>query len=165
MNNEYTNISKTLSRIPSGLFIVAMNSNEGPFAFLASFVQQVSLNPPRLVIGVANSRVKFGNISDGKLITLHILEQEHIKVVKDFSKNRNENFDPLKNYSFIDNYSDTIEIKELPLRIISEVNKVVDIEADHKIIVCNVLRANFKEKIDHTKPSPWVNIRNSGLKY
>ncbi len=54
---ERTQLSQALARITSGAFILTLRDGEaGPRAVVLSFVQQVSLAPPRIVVSIHKER-------------------------------------------------------------------------------------------------------------
>jgi flavin reductase (DIM6/NTAB) family NADH-FMN oxidoreductase RutF len=68
-------LALALGRVPSGLYIVATSSPEGPAGFLGSFVQQVAFDPPAVCVAVARERAQLAALRASGRFAVSILER------------------------------------------------------------------------------------------
>jgi len=72
---EPSQLAKALGRIPSGLFIVTAGSGESATGFLASFVQQVGMEPPVLSVAVKAERPAAQLIRDHGAFCVAVIDE------------------------------------------------------------------------------------------
>ena len=80
-----------LGRLASGLFIVTTRDERGqPMGFLGSFVQQVSLDPPTVMVAVAKGREHLDAIRAAGRFGVSVLGDEDKGLMKPFFKKPEE---------------------------------------------------------------------------
>lgn len=80
-------IGPALGRLASGLFIVTTRDERGhPMGFLGSFVQQVSLDPPTVMVAVAKGREHLDAIRAAGRFGVSVLGEEDKGLMKPFFK-------------------------------------------------------------------------------
>lgn len=74
MSRELPPFAPALGRIPSGLYVVSSRTPAGAIGFLASFVQQVGLQPPTLALAVGQERSILDALRAERRFTLSVLD-------------------------------------------------------------------------------------------
>jgi len=147
--------AQAMGRIPSGLFIVTTGDKATGTGYLASLVQQVSIDPLIIGICVGCDRPIIQTIQKSGRFALHVLAKENKLLMKHFARG----FDPGQN-AF-----EGVAIEEgiLGTPILSDSWAVVECEVlpgssspgDHVIFygkaVAGILKKN-KQPIIHTRP-------------
>jgi flavin reductase (DIM6/NTAB) family NADH-FMN oxidoreductase RutF len=75
-----------MGRIPSGLFVITSGDKESGTGYLASFVQQVSIEPLIIGICVGKDRAAVGEIRKSKRFAVHVLAKENNSLMKHFAR-------------------------------------------------------------------------------
>jgi flavin reductase (DIM6/NTAB) family NADH-FMN oxidoreductase RutF len=81
-----TDLAAALGRIPSGIFVVTCCKDGNETAFLASWVQQCSFDPPMLSLAVRQGRTIGEWLQDGSRFALHILAEGQKDLLSHFGK-------------------------------------------------------------------------------
>lgn len=80
-------LGAALGRVPSGLFIVATDGPDGAaMGFLASFVQQVALDPPTVAVAVSTDRDHLAAIRAAGRFGVSVLGEGDKALMKPFFK-------------------------------------------------------------------------------
>ena len=84
-------LGSALGRVPSGLFIVTAEDERGvPMGFLASFVQQVALDPPTIAIAISSDRDHLEQIRSAGRFGVSVLGEEDKHLMKPFFRGPDE---------------------------------------------------------------------------
>lgn len=75
-----------LGKIPSGLFVITLNSGDSETGFLASWVQQCSFEPPQLTIAVNNQRPVRESLQPGSLVAVNVIPEGGKALIAHFGK-------------------------------------------------------------------------------
>lgn len=85
--SDQPDIGSALGRIPSGLFIVTTCDERGhPMGFLASFVQQMAMEPPTVAIAVSTEREHLAAIRAKGRFAVCVLGESDKGLMKPFFK-------------------------------------------------------------------------------
>ncbi|MEL6712834.1 MAG: flavin reductase family protein [Planctomycetota bacterium] len=80
-------IGAALGRVPSGLFIVTVQDERGaPMGFLASFVQQVSFDPPTVAVAISTERDHLAAVRAAGRFGVSVLGEDDKGLMKPFFK-------------------------------------------------------------------------------
>src|SRR5262245_33645325 len=75
-----------LGKIPSGLFIVTLNSPQGETGFLASWIQQCSFDPPQLTFCVGKDRPVSKLLKAGTPVGINVIPEGGKSLIAYFGK-------------------------------------------------------------------------------
>ena len=81
-----SDLASALGRIPSGLFVVTCQRGGEEAAFLASWIQQCSFDPPMLTLAVRRGRPIGEWLQAGTSFTVHILAAGQKDLLSHFGK-------------------------------------------------------------------------------
>ena len=79
-------LSAALGRIPSGLFIVTIRTEEWETGMLASWIQQCSFQPPLVSIAIARSRWTLESLHERAAIAINVLAEGEKAMLAHFGK-------------------------------------------------------------------------------
>jgi len=155
-------IEETLAigKIPSGLFIIA-TENEGKIdGFLASFIQQVSMEPLLLTIAIKPGRPAYDSIMKGNTFTINIAGDHDKSYMKLFWKGYDENDNPFDKLDFARSKNNGIVMQQaltsIDCKLLSSSKP-----GDHELVIAQVLECHPIN--DDGKPI--THIRKNGMSY
>jgi len=93
-NAEPPPLARALGRIPSGLFVVTTRSADRPLGLVASFVQQVGIDPPTVCVAVGKNRPHVAAIRSAGAFAVCVLDAESEKVMGRFFRKHDPGEDP-----------------------------------------------------------------------
>jgi flavin reductase (DIM6/NTAB) family NADH-FMN oxidoreductase RutF len=73
---ENPGLARALGRVPSGLFIVTVRAGDRTNAFLASWVQQASFDPPTVSIAIKDGRPASELLHDGAACAVNVIPKD-----------------------------------------------------------------------------------------
>lgn len=79
-------LAAALGRIPSGLFVVTAGHGQQETAFLASWVQQCSFDPPQITIAVNRQRGILDELTEGAAFVVNVIAESSRHLVGRFGK-------------------------------------------------------------------------------
>ncbi len=79
-------LAVALGRIPSGLFVLTVRHGDQETGMLASWVQQCSLDPPRVSIAVRKGRYVLDWLADGAAFGLNVIPETGKAMIAHFGK-------------------------------------------------------------------------------
>lgn len=153
-----------LGRLASGLFIVTTRDERGqPMGFLGSFVQQVSLDPPTVMVAVAKGREHLDAIRAAGRFGVSVLGEEDKGLMKPFFKKPEDGspFDDVAHASAPDGASGpgspvlADALAWLDCRVAGEHNA-----GDH-VVVFGVVESGARSR----EGEPLTHSRKNGLRY
>lgn len=152
-------ISALVGSIPSGLFIVTIRHGQDRGAFLASWIQQTSFQPPMVTMAMAKDRPIGNWFVQNRLFGIHILSDHHKKLLKHFA---NPPMDPIQIFDGLSTHPSmrgvpvlTESIGMLECSVMHRIST-----GDHELVVGEVVDAH---EFENTKPR--VHIRKNGFQY
>lgn len=153
-------VGQAMGRIPSGLFVLTARNEDRRMGILASWVQQVSFEPPMISIAVAKGRPIMPLISDSKRFGLCQLPQGEKIYMRKFASQTDPQDDPFLGFELCDETVTNVPILANVLGYF-ECDLVchLDVEADHDLFVGQVRAGNF------ITGKPHVHLRKSGFSY
>jgi flavin reductase (DIM6/NTAB) family NADH-FMN oxidoreductase RutF len=149
-----------LGRIPSGLFIVTVRAGTERTAFLGSWVQQCSFEPPMLSIGVKAGRPADALLSAGALLTVNIMRAGDFALLKPFAKGIAPGADP---YVGVTTEGPHSGAEVLPGALASLDARVTGrcVAGDHVLVLAELLAG----RVHGDGGEPAVHVRKSGFSY
>lgn len=86
MSSAISPLAAALGKIPSGLSIATSAGTHGRTAFLASWYQQVSFNPPLIALSIKPGRPIESLIEESGLIGLNLLREGDFSNLKNTAR-------------------------------------------------------------------------------
>jgi flavin reductase (DIM6/NTAB) family NADH-FMN oxidoreductase RutF len=152
-------IASVLGSIPSGLFVVTVRNGEQRGAFLASWIQQTSFQPPMITMAIAKDRPIGNWFSTQRLFGVHVLSDHHKKLLKHFA---NPPEDPAKVFNGLSSHPSLLGVPVLTesLSLLECTVTHTLCTGDHELVVAEVVEAHEFEK-----GKPRIHIRKTGFQY
>jgi flavin reductase (DIM6/NTAB) family NADH-FMN oxidoreductase RutF len=152
-------LARALGRIPSGLFVVIARAGDGPVGFVASFVQQVGLEPPTVCVAVGKDRPHLGAIRSAGAFAVCVLDAASEKVMGRFFKKHGPGESPFDGLDLGAGACGSPVLNEalawLDCRLCGEHEL-----ADHVVVFGQVVDGSLAREGD-----PSVHLRRNGLSY
>jgi len=79
-------LAAAIGRVPSGLFVVATRLDGRDLGFVGSFVQQVGLAPPTVMVAIAHGREHLAGTRDSGRFTVSVLGEGDKALMRPFFK-------------------------------------------------------------------------------
>ncbi len=154
-------VGLALGRIPSGLFILTARHEDRRLGILASWVQQVSMNPPMVTIAVRKGRPIMPLISESRRFGICQLSAgDRIILRKFLSQNGEQTEDPFLGFEMLKSTILGVPILAHVLSYLEcELTCHMDVEGDHDLFVGLARAGAF------LGGEPHVHLREHGFKY
>jgi flavin reductase (DIM6/NTAB) family NADH-FMN oxidoreductase RutF len=157
---EKDGMGAAIGRIPSGLFILTARYEDKSTGMLASWVQQVSFEPPMVSVAVAKARPIMLLISDSSSFGLCQLPQGEKIIMRKFASGVDASEDPFLGFDLVQDTALNVPILSHAMSYLEcEVVCHMDVDGDHDLFVGKVKAGAFHEG------EPWVHLRDNGFKY
>jgi flavin reductase (DIM6/NTAB) family NADH-FMN oxidoreductase RutF len=153
MSSAISPLAAALGKIPSGLSIATSAGTHGRTAFLASWYQQVSFNPPLIALSIKSGRPIESLIEESGLIGLNLLREGDFSNLKKYGKGFEPGIDP-----WADDPSVLLGYAWLLLKFI----KKIDVGGDHQLFIGEVIEGQLQGTEGE---KPYTHIRKDGLGY
>lgn len=153
-------LGAALGRVPSGLFIVTVRCGAERTAFLGSWVQQCSFEPPLVSIGVKSGRPADALLAEGALLTVNVLRAGDFALLKPFAKGVAPGVDPYAGVS-IEGPHAGAEVLSGALASLDGRVTARHAAGDHILVVAELLAG----RIHGEGGEPAVHVRKSGFNY
>ena len=158
---ENAGLARALGRVPSGLFIVTIRKGDRVNAFLASWVQQASFDPPTVTVAIKGGRPAADLLQDGAAFAVNVIPKDDASgLMKHFAKGFGPDEDP---YDGVSTEVGSTGVELLPAALGSVECEVRGSVAagDHFVFVGEVIDGrSFNDEGESA-----VHLRKSGFHY
>ncbi|QDU32981.1 Diflavin flavoprotein A 1 [Poriferisphaera corsica] len=159
--SQTSDLAQILGQIPSGIYVLTAHHEDRRLGMLASWIQQVSFNPPMISIAIAKGRPIMPLISESRHFALCQLADHHTTIKRKFAAPSDFADDPFLGYQIIHGKSPSLPILADSLNYLEcEVSCHMDVDGDHDIFIAKILNA----KTLNPGP-PAIHLRDSGFHY
>jgi flavin reductase (DIM6/NTAB) family NADH-FMN oxidoreductase RutF len=162
MTDPNSMVGSALGKIPSGLAIATAQHGEDRTGFLASWVQQVSFDPPLVMVCVKAGRPIESLIKGSGHFALNILAEGDFASLKRYGKGFEPGQDP-----WADTPEDLMEGQQAPIfakgfaYLLLKHTRMLDAGGDHLIHIGEVVGGGLQ----NPEAKPYVHIRKDGFGY
>jgi len=167
-------LGQALGRVASGVYVVTFSRDGKADGMLTTWIQQMSFEPPMLVVGVKNGRQLLDGLGKGDKFTVNVLSKKSMDVFKAFAKPYTEGMDRFEGLNISANPTHGTEcdgkhthhdgLGPIFKNCVSYLNCAVDqvVNAgDHSVVVVEVTEGGMVEG----DGEPMVHLRASGFQY
>lgn len=137
---------RLLRYIPSGLYVVGVKSGAEKHAFTGSWLSQVSMKPPCVMLGVRKDSKSLQMMKDDKVFVINYISKENQKTLEHFFKPTKADGDRLGDFPYATGKTGAPILNEAIGFLECEVKNVVDDFGDHAIVVGEVIDADVKSE-------------------
>ncbi len=158
---ENEGLAQTLGRLPSGLYIVTVRKGDQVSAFLASWVQQSSFDPPTMTVAVKDGRPAADLLNGGGSFAVNVIPKDDPGgLMRHFGKGFKPDEDP---YDGIETTPGSTGVELLPSGLGAlECRATGSVAAgDHHVFVGEVVDGRSFDDA----AGPAVHVRKSGFHY
>lgn len=154
-------VGPAIGRIPSGLFILSARYEDQVTGILASWVQQVSFEPPMISVAVQKGRPIMPLISESRQFGLSQLPAGEKMMIRKFSSGVDLSEDPFLGFELVHDTQLESPILAHALSYMEcELVCHMDVEGDHDLFVGQVKGGALLGTDE-----PWIHVRENGFKY
>ena len=158
--------AQAIGRIPSGLFIVTTGDLKTGTGYLASFVQQVSLDPMIITIGVGKSRPAVDMIRASGHFAVHILSEKTKHFVKHFVRGFDQGRPAFTGIAVEEGVLGTPILVDSFAVVECELLSVEAQPGDHVLFFGKAIGGSVRSVDASTdQDKPVIHVRSSGRKY
>jgi flavin reductase (DIM6/NTAB) family NADH-FMN oxidoreductase RutF len=152
-------IGKSLGRIPSGVAILTTQQGGEKGAMLASWFQQVSFDPPMVVIAMKKGRSAEEVLRSSEKFVLNILHTNQKDMMGHFGKGFKPGEDPFASVETKSGKTGIPILKNCLCFFECQVRHIFE-AGDHNLFVGEVIEAGMEEE-----GQPMVHVRRNGFYY
>ncbi len=138
---------KLLRDIPNGLFVIGVKSGEKLHAYTGSWVTQISMKPPVIVLGVKIGSKSLRMLRKGRVLSVNYIRKENKDTVAHFFKPVVREGNRLGHYHFHLNKTGAPVLDEAIGYLECSVKKIVSGFGDHAAVIAEVVNAHIKEDL------------------
>lgn len=155
-------VGPALGRLPSGLAICTAQHKGQRTAFLASWIQQVSFEPPLVAVGIKAGRPIIPLIEGSGHFALNLLEEGDFDSLKRYGKGFEPGLDP-----WVEDSQTLLPGTAAPVfaegfgHLVLAFRKVVDPGGDHLLFIGEVVGGSLRDEA----AKPYVHLRKNGFSY
>ena len=152
-------LGKALGKVASGLYVVTSKDGEAVAAFTASFLVQVSFDPPIVAVAMKKGRESYDIINSSKAFAVNIISKDSMKLIGLFANPKTSGKEGL----------DTVAHQEKTLGVPVLTDSIAYLECkvhsqtdagDHTVVFGEVING---EVINEGEPA--THIRKNGFSY
>lgn len=152
-------LAQALGRIPSGMFVLTAHYEDQLDAIMVSWIQQVSFEPPMVMVSLHKGRSITPLICGSNHFGLCQVSQADKLMMRRFEIGMDQD-DPFQLLTLAHNTTSVPIIESSLTYMECEVVRHLDIEADHEIFIGKVVQSKILRSEE-----PRVHLREDGLKY
>ncbi len=163
MSSLITQLAAALGKVPSGLAIATSAHNHRRTAFLASWYQQISFNPPLVTLSIKPGRPIEPLIEESGLIGLNLLREGDFASLKKYGRGFDPDIDPwAEDPSILLNTHSTPLFADGFAWLLLKYIKKMDTGGDHQLFIGEVIEGRIQ---GGEGDKPYIHIRKDGLGY
>ncbi len=129
-----------LRMIPYGLYVIGVKDHDSCHAFTGSWFSQVSMNPPRVMLGVRQDSHSFGLLEKSRVFSVNFLAKKDKKILEQFFKPTPASGNRFGDLGFQLKKTGTPILDDAIAYLECEVAHIYDV-GDHSIVVGEVVSA------------------------
>ena len=129
-----------LRMIPYGLYVIGLKSHDSYHAFTGSWFSQVSMTPPRVMLGVRQNSHSFELLKKDRVFSVNFLAKKDKKILEQFFKPMPASGNRFGDLGFQIKKTGTPILDDAIAYLECEVAHIYDV-GDHSIVVGEVVSA------------------------
>ncbi len=152
-------VGKALAKVASGLYVVTSKNGDDLAAFTASFLVQVSFDPPLIAVSMKKGRGSYDIINESGVFVVNIMSKENMKLVGLFANPKTGGADGLSTVSHSEKTLGIPVIKDSLAYLECKVYSTTE-AGDHIVVLGEVVNGELLSDLE-----PAVHIRKNGFSY
>ncbi|MFN8578346.1 MAG: flavin reductase family protein [Candidatus Sericytochromatia bacterium] len=152
-------VGKALGKVASGLYVVTSKHGDNYAAFTASFLVQVSFDPPLVAVAMKKGRESYDIISGSKKFAVNIIGKDSMKLVGLFANPKTSGKEGLDTVEYEEKSLGLPVLKESISYLECKVHSETD-AGDHTVVFGEIVNG---EVLNEGEPA--IHIRKNGFGY
>ena len=146
-----------LLKIPNGLYVIGVRWKDHYHAFTGSWLTQISMKPPMIVVGVRSDAESLEFMKHEKIFSVNYIRKSHKTTIEHFFKPVSDESDRLGSYPFHTDKTGAPILNEAIGYLECKVRKVIGGFGDHEAVIGEVVNAKLIEEVDPIimSDTPW----------
>lgn len=149
---------KTLRMLSNGVYVLTSRSEDRYGAATVSWVSQASFKPPLIMAAVRRDSNVFKCLAQSRIAALHIVAHGQHEIARRFFRPTRANCSTINGVPFTEGRTAAPILANLPAHVECQVERIVDTEGDHAMVILRVVEAECREP---ARPltiaeTPWV---------
>jgi flavin reductase (DIM6/NTAB) family NADH-FMN oxidoreductase RutF len=138
---------KTLRMLSNGVYVLTSQSADRYGAATVSWVSQVSFKPPLIMAAVRRESNVFKCLAESRIAALHIVADGQHEIARRFFFPTRANCRTINGEPFAQGRTAAPILANLPAHIECQVERIVDTEGDHAVVILRVVEAECRESV------------------
>ena len=138
---------KTLRMLSNGVYVLTSRNENRYGAATVTWVSQVSFRPPLIMAAVRRDSNVFKCLAESGVAALHIVGDGQQETARKFFFPTRANCTTINGEPFADGKTAAPILVNLPAHVECRVERVVDPDGDHALVILRVVEAEFNEEV------------------
>jgi len=148
---------KTLRMLSNGVYVLTSRSEGRYGAATVSWVSQASFKPPLIMAAVRRESKVFKCLAESRSAALHIVGDRQQEIARRFFFPTQAERGTINGEAFTEGRTAAPVLPNLPAHVECELERIVDTDGDHAVVILRVVEAECREQIRPLTiaESPW----------
>ena len=138
---------KTLRLLSNGVYILTARSADRYGAATITWVSQASFKPPLIMAAVRRESNVFKCLTESRYAVLHVLGDRQQDIARRFFFPTHAVCGTINGEAFMEGRTAAPVLPNLPAHIECELERVVDTEGDHAVVILRAVEADCRDKV------------------
>jgi flavin reductase (DIM6/NTAB) family NADH-FMN oxidoreductase RutF len=138
---------KTLRLLSNGVYVLTSRSEDRYGAATVTWVSQASFKPPLIMAAVRRESNVFKCLAESRSAVLHIVGDRQQEIARRFFFPTRAVAGTINGEAFMDGRTAAPVLPNLPAYIECELERIVDTEGDHAIVILRAIEADCRDEV------------------
>ncbi len=138
---------KTLRLLSNGIYVLTSRNEEHYGAATVTWVSQMSFKPPLIMAAVQRNSNVFKCLSESRIAALHIVGATQQDIARRFFYPTRPENGSINGEPFAEGKTTAPILANLPAHLECQVEKIVDTDGDHALVILRVVEAACPEAV------------------
>lgn len=138
---------KTLRLLSNGVYVLTSRSEDRYGAATVTWVSQASFKPPLIMAAVRRESNVFKCLAESGFAVLHIVGDRQQDVARRFFSPTHATCGTINGEVFMEGRTAAPVLPTLPAHIECELERIVDTEGDHAVVILRAVEADCRERV------------------
>lgn len=138
---------KTLRLLSNGVYVLTSRSEDRYGAATVTWVSQASFKPPLIMAAVRRESSVFKCLAESRSAVLHIVGDRQQEIARRFFFPTHAVAGTINGEAFMDGRTAAPVLPNLPAYIECELERIVDTEGDHAIVILRAIEADCRDEV------------------
>jgi flavin reductase (DIM6/NTAB) family NADH-FMN oxidoreductase RutF len=138
---------KTLRLLSNGVYVLTSRSEDRYGAATVTWVSQASFKPPLIMAAVRRESNVFKCLAESRCAVLHIVGDRQQEIARRFFFPTHAVAGTINGEAFMDGRTAAPVLPNLPAYIECELERIVDTEGDHAIVILRAVEADCRDEV------------------